>query len=75
MSNTILVYIIGKNRQINRARITLVICDETIGQRISSRFELLDRERAKKIFDEGRDERGNFYSLATWMVLSIFLSL
>ena len=36
-------------------------------------FELLDRERAEKIFRTGRDEHGNFYSLATWMVLSIFL--
>ena len=38
-------------------------------------FELLDRERARKIFREGRDERGNFYSLAAWMVLAIFLGM
>ncbi len=38
-------------------------------------FELLDRERAKQIFREGRDEHGNFFSLAAWMVLSIYLSL
>ena len=46
-----------------------------VGTELFDGFELLDKERAKKIFDEGRDERGNFYSLATWMVLSIFLSL
>jgi ADP-ribose pyrophosphatase len=38
-------------------------------------FELLDRERAQKIFRSGRDEHGNFYSLSAWMVLSIFLSM
>jgi ADP-ribose pyrophosphatase len=38
-------------------------------------FELLDRERAQKIFRSGRDEHGNFFSLAAWMVLSIFLGM
>ena len=38
-------------------------------------FELLDRARALEIFRNGRDEHGNFYSLAAWMVLSIFLAL
>ena len=38
-------------------------------------FELLDRERARNIFRSGRDEHGNFYSLAAWMVLGIFLSM
>ena len=37
-------------------------------------FELLDRKRAQEIFRTGRDEHGNFYSLAAWMVLSIYLS-
>ena len=37
--------------------------------------ELLDRERAQRIFRSGRDEHGNFYSLAAWMVLSIFLMM
>ena len=36
-------------------------------------FELLDRKRAEAIFRSGRDEHGNTFSLATWMVLSIFL--
>ena len=46
-----------------------------VGTEMFDGFELLDKARAKKIFDEGRDEHGNFYSLATWMVLSIFLGL
>ncbi len=37
-------------------------------------FELLDREKAKKIFESGRDEHGNFFSLATWAVLAVFLA-
>ena len=45
------------------------------GSELFDGFELLDRERAQKIFRTGRDEHGNFYSLATWMVLSIYLSL
>ncbi len=46
-----------------------------VGTEQFSGFELLDRERAREIFRKGRDERGNFYSLATWMVLSIFLTM
>ncbi|MBR0514426.1 MAG: NUDIX hydrolase [Clostridia bacterium] len=43
------------------------------GSELFDGFELLDRERAWKIFASGRDEHGNFYSLAAWMVLGIFL--
>lgn len=32
----------------------------------------IDKQR---IFRSGRDDHGNFYSLAAWTVLSIFLSL
>ncbi len=46
-----------------------------VGAEQFSGFELLDRERAREIFRKGRDERGNFYSLAAWMVLSIFLTM
>ena len=46
-----------------------------VGSELFNGFELLDRERASKIFREGRDEKGNFFSLATWMVLGIFLGL
>ncbi len=44
------------------------------GSELFDGFELLDRARAQKIFETGRDEHGNFYSLAAWMVLSIFLA-
>ena len=43
------------------------------GTELFDGFELLDRARAEKIFRTGRDEHGCFYSLAAWMVLSIFL--
>ena len=49
--------------------------DGAVGTELFNGFELLDRERAREIFRTGRDEHGNFYSLATWMVLSIYLSL
>lgn len=62
------------------AEITLDSLDElnqngAQGSELFDGFELLDRERAQKIFRTGRDEHGNFYSLAAWAVLSIFLSL
>ena len=61
------------------AEITLDSLDEldqngAVGSEMFDGFELLDRERAEKIFRTGRDEHGRFYSLPTWMVLSIFLS-
>ncbi len=46
-----------------------------VGAEQFSGFELLDKARAREIFRSGRDEHGNFYSLAAWMVLSIFLTL
>ena len=49
--------------------------DGAAGSELFNGFELLDRQRAQEIFRTGRDEQGNFYSLAAWMVLSIFLSL
>ncbi len=45
------------------------------GSELFNGFELLDREHAQRIFHSGRDDNGNFYSLAAWMVLSIFLSM
>ena len=49
--------------------------DGAEGSELFNGFELLDRQRAQEIFRTGRDEQGNFYSLAAWMVLSIFLLL
>ncbi|MBQ7534155.1 MAG: NUDIX hydrolase [Stomatobaculum sp.] len=62
------------------AEITVDSLDElnqkgAVGSEMFNGFELLDRERAQKIFRDGRDERGYFYSLPAWVVLSIFLSL
>ena len=45
-----------------------------VGTELFDGFELLDRARAEKIYHDGRDKKGNFYSLAAWMVLGIFLS-
>ncbi len=45
-----------------------------VGSELFDGFELLDREQALEIFRTGRDKHGNFFSLAAWMVLSIFLS-
>ncbi len=61
------------------AEITLDSLDElnqsgAVGTEMFDGFELLDRKRAKEIYRTGRDEHGNFYSLATWMVLGIFLA-
>ena len=44
------------------------------GSELFDGFELLDRERAERIYRSGRDEHGHFFSLAAWMVLGIFLS-
>ena len=49
--------------------------DGAEGSELFDGFELLDRERAQEIFRTGRDDHGNFYSLAAWMVLSIYLSM
>ena len=45
------------------------------GSELFDGFELLDREHAKEIYRSGRDDHGNFYSLAAWTVLGIFLSM
>ena len=45
----------------------------TEGAELLTGFELLTRERAEEIYRRGRDDYGNFYSLATWTVLRIFL--
>ena len=49
--------------------------DGAEGSELFDGFELLDRERVQRIFSTGRDDHGNFYSLAAWMVLSVFLTL
>ncbi|MBR6164469.1 MAG: NUDIX hydrolase [Clostridia bacterium] len=49
--------------------------DGAEGSELFDGFELLDREHAQQIYRTGRDDHGNFYSLAAWMVLGIFLSM
>ncbi len=49
--------------------------DGAEGSELFDGFELLDRERVQRIFSTGRDDHGNFYSLAAWMVLGVFLTL
>ena len=46
-----------------------------VGTEMFDGFEFLSREEADEIFRSGRDKHGNFYSVSTWMVLSLFLSL
>ena len=62
------------------AEITLDNLDElnqngAEGSELFDGFELLDRESARRIYRNGRDDHGNYYSLAAWMVLGIFLSM
>lgn len=49
--------------------------DGAEGSELFDGFELLDRERVQRIFSTGRDDHGNFYSLAAWMVLGVFLTM
>ena len=44
------------------------------GSELFDGFELLDKERARRRYQSGRDEHGNFFSLATWSVLGYFLA-
>ncbi len=37
--------------------------------------EILDKESAQNIFMNGRDKNGNYYSLATWMILGIYINM
>ncbi len=39
----------------------------------ASGYELVSVEEAKKLFSTGRDKYGNFFSLATYMVLACFI--
>lgn len=44
-----------------------------VGSELFREFVLLDKPQAEKIYREARDEYGNWFSLATWTVLGIFL--
>ncbi len=44
-----------------------------VGGELFDGFELLDKEQAAVIYRNGRDSKGNFFSLAAWAVLGYFL--
>ncbi len=48
--------------------------DHAEGSECFDGFVLLTRQEAERIFRNGRDDRGIFYSVYTWMALSYFLS-
>lgn len=43
------------------------------GSELFGGYELVSVEEAKKLFSTGRDKYGNFFSLATYMVLACFI--
>ena len=43
------------------------------GSELFGGYELVSVEEAKKLFSTGRDKYGNFFSLATYMVLGCFI--
>ncbi|MCR5687378.1 MAG: NUDIX hydrolase [Lachnospiraceae bacterium] len=53
---------------------TVDICqDGAVGSELFSGYELIDYEEAERLFSSGRDRYGNFFSLATWVVIGFFL--
>ena len=48
--------------------------NNAVGSECFDGFVLLTRQEAERIFRNGRDDRGIFYSVYTWMALSYFLS-
>ena len=45
------------------------------GSELFGGYELVSLPEAKKLLETGRDKNGNFYSIATWIVLTYFLSI
>lgn len=45
-----------------------------VGSEIFDGFELLDVDAAKRIYMNGRDDKGHCFSLATWAVLGYFVA-
>jgi ADP-ribose pyrophosphatase len=48
--------------------------DGAEGSEMFRGYELIDKAEAQKLFTGGRDKYGNFFSIATWIVLAIFLN-
>ncbi len=62
------------------AEITVTNLDElnqngAVGGELFDGFVLLGKEEAKKVYTTGRDEHGNFFSLAAWAVIGYFLTM
>lgn len=47
--------------------------DGAVGGEVFDGFEMITVDEAKKIFSNGRDKKGNFFSLATWVILGYFM--
>ncbi len=47
--------------------------DGAVGGEMFGDFVMLTKDEAREIYQSGRDEKGVFYSLATWAVLADFL--
>ncbi len=47
--------------------------DGAVGSELFAGYELIDAKEAKRLFTSGRDRYGNFFSLATWVVIGYFL--
>ena len=47
--------------------------DGAEGSELFNGYELVGRKEAAEIFRSGRDKYGNFFSIATWVVLAHFL--
>ncbi len=48
--------------------------DGCVGTELFAGFELVDVPAAEKLYATGRDRYGNFFSLATWVVLGYFIA-
>lgn len=60
--------------RIRNAELSKLDQSGAVGSELFDGFVLLNREEARKIFRDGRDGEGNFYSVYTWAALSWFLA-
>ena len=44
-----------------------------VGGELFDGFAILSKEEAKRIYESGKDDKGIYYSLATWSILGYFL--
>lgn len=48
--------------------------DGALGSELFDGFMLVSKDEARRLLRDGRDQRGNFYSVYTWMALSWFVN-